>query len=504
MPDHEFDKALGEKARELRLQPSPAVWEGVAAQLQEKKRRRGAAWFLMAAAVAGLSLGGWWLAERHSPQEGHQQVVTTNPDQQAATTGSSATAKTAGENSNAADSRDVASNQPESINANSVTNSDAGTGSDAAGNAADNTTDNAVTKRRINNHNTTAYRSTVHNQMKSAAGITTGSATAKTSRKQQGNTGNTPGIDQSADNYGATILTENSVPRVPEAFAGQLPLQGKQSIAVQQPKSKTGNIRPGNLPATTISLKEKTNRKWQYSFEASAGVSTLNEQPFSGYKADQMEYQQNSSLASNGLAVIQRNPSEIKGGFSFQAKVLAHKPISSKLRLGTGIQYSYRSSQVKMGKVVDSTFALYNIGQDRILSALAYAGGTANKGKDFTNSYHYLEVPLELSWNIDRRKHWYFNNGVSLGYLVKSDALLYDKDGGVYYRDNDALNRWQAGFFSSIQYNINPKSDMQVALGPSIQYQLTPVDLTTDRKHLLHLGFSARLQWVRQSRGAMK
>ena len=49
MPDHEFDKALGEKASSLLVEPSPAVWEAVAARLKEKKRRRAIIWWFSGA-----------------------------------------------------------------------------------------------------------------------------------------------------------------------------------------------------------------------------------------------------------------------------------------------------------------------------------------------------------------------------------------------------------------------------------------------------------------------
>ena len=119
--------------------------------------------------------------------------------------------------------------------------------------------------------------------------------------------------------------------------------------------------------------------------------------------------------------------------------------------------------------------------------------GSGNNGESFHNRYHLLQVPVEFNWNIDRKEKLSWNGGIALGYLVGSDAMQYNKQAGVYYRDNDALRKWQAGLFSGIQYNFLESKGIRYSAGPFIQYQLTSLEVEHTKKHQLLVGVGARM-----------
>ena len=54
MPVNDFEKRVQQRMEELKLSPSPEVWEQVASRIREKKRRRFIFWLLL----PGLLLGG--------------------------------------------------------------------------------------------------------------------------------------------------------------------------------------------------------------------------------------------------------------------------------------------------------------------------------------------------------------------------------------------------------------------------------------------------------------
>ncbi|MFT4023272.1 MAG: hypothetical protein QM664_05750 [Flavihumibacter sp.] len=84
MPDHEFDKTIGEKAGLLLLEPSPEVWEAVAARLKEKKRRRALIWWFSGVSLLLISLGAAWQLQyrdgyEQSPNQLNIPVARTVP-----------------------------------------------------------------------------------------------------------------------------------------------------------------------------------------------------------------------------------------------------------------------------------------------------------------------------------------------------------------------------------------------------------------------------------------
>ncbi len=515
MPDHDFEKAIGERARELRLQPSPAVWEGVAAQLREKRRRRGIAWFYLAAAVIGITAGCWWLLQpgnlstQHSGQEqlsAHAKLHPSTATQPAGNGGDAAARnlpappdEPASTTSHPAGSTEAhpgtAAQQPESapgLTGNSTgtelrhpTGPEGLTETASATATASAATAGTVKGRRVNHH---------------PPRVATGAATNTTAGATQTNAARNISNESytTADELNTTLPLSREI----YPYLGFYP-GAAQSNGVQPPQKRKGDASlDAKLPATRISP-EKISSRWSFALDLGAGRSSLNREIFENYKTSAMEYQANA-MVPNGLAVIQRTPSEIKAGTSFMAGLQGSRALNKKLRLGIGVQYNYFSTHIKMGRIVDSSLALYNIGVDRVTSALAAAPNPGLKGEDFTNRYHYLQVPLELSWNIDRNKHWYWNNALVAGYLLSTDALQYDSDAGVYYPDDKSYRRWQFGLSTAVLYKLNPKSSWQLSAGPSVQYQLTPIDYSGDRRHLFVAGITTRIQFSAQSRGAMK
>jgi hypothetical protein len=195
-------------------------------------------------------------------------------------------------------------------------------------------------------------------------------------------------------------------------------------------------------------------------------------------------------MIPTGLAAPQRRPSDVKTGPAFAVGMNINRYFGSKISVGAGIHYVYMSNRIEIGSPVDSAY--YDNRQQQMVTRTAY-NGSGNNGESFHNRYHLLQVPLEFNWNIDRKEKISWNAGVAIGYLVGSDAMQYNKQAGVYYRDNDALRKWQAGIFSGVQYNFREVKGIRYSAGPFIQYQLTSLEVEHTNKHQLLVGIGGRM-----------
>jgi hypothetical protein len=64
-----------------------------------------------------------------------------------------------------------------------------------------------------------------------------------------------------------------------------------------------------------------------------------------------------------------------------------------------------------------------------------------------------------------------WNAGVSVSYLAATNALVYSPSyGGIYYRDNGAINKLYFNIGTGLSFRLKGKSGMEWALGPEILF----------------------------------
>lgn len=516
MPDHDFDKAIGERARELRLEPSPAVWEGVAGQLKEKRRKRGAAWFFLAATIIALTAGFWWKnagtadsAENDIVKVGEQQhgntVTAADPSASQPLTTEKPKPQELSNIPAAAPAAELAVEPIEDKNAGDKT-SVAGPGNTAS----DPTAKNALPhhKKLVNGSNSeVAFGSkksgSVNNKADKKRIPKDNFNSAATAATDNDNTNNKNELSSTQTIASANFSTTSNADQTREPLVylnDQLLASLYGPAVVAAPKAKKADNRvDSKLLAQKISPVK--HRRWGYALDINGGTSSIHSSLFNHYEASAFEYQANlaapdmTSLVPTNVAFIERQPSEMKAGPALNAGLQVNREISKKLTIGIGLQYAYRSTNIKLGKVVDSAAALNNSARQQQVFAAMANPGNGNKGRDFTNKYHYLQVPVELSWNFDNRNRWHWNNGISLGYLIAVSALQYNSDAGVYFPNDKNFQKLQTGIFSSVHYTINPSSHWQLSVGPSAQYQLSDMDKSGDKRKMLFIGLGARLKF---------
>jgi hypothetical protein len=475
MPDRDFDKSIQRKANELRLQPSPEVWERVAAQLNEKDRKRGFAWIWLAAAMLAGGLSLWFFGPallNESPKTGQQAQHTTNKEH----------TKTSKQNSSPLNSS--ASNNPSTTSGNNDLNSTSGSLSSSASSSnsassVDKSTQQNASDKTVSE--TIAFNASAKKKSKSR---TAARPYAKTETELF--VSKEPDFSVAANNE---LIDENRLSGKRIAFQLEKPASG----SVEDNGAKEGDTK---LSADLLaSIPEKPSKKqdnWNLAFQMGGGSGSMREGLSNSYAPRYESMAGNALLGPSVAAPLDPRPSDVKAGPSFQASIGISRPIGKKTSFITGLQYAYFSNRIEVGRKIDSSAVNSNFRLQSISGTAAYTGA-GNEGKAYYNAYHYLQIPLEIGLALDAKNRLSWNNGIVLGYLISTDALHYNETAGAYYKDNELVNKFQTSAQTSLQYRLFPGSSWNLSIGPYLNYQLRNIDKTEGSKRLFTVGLNARL-----------
>ncbi|ULQ53710.1 outer membrane beta-barrel protein [Flavihumibacter fluvii] len=480
MSARDFDKALQEKAQQLRLEPSPRVWAGVAEELHRKRRRKGAAWiFGTAALVAGLA---FLVVENY-----HESNMP----------GKNFNSEKVGKNSLNKEEQTLTSTTPDLDTNNYELNN------------------NAIDHNSTLPPSPTAAGSKLPSAALPAPRNLVNSTGGKTKSKQNNlsTPGGKPQMPQIGDmpSYFAISSNENSnitlvapekrdesrTENGPDTYTRQLEgvningiSNNGQSISVKAPAERVLNNPIDPLLITRNKLSKPD--KWHISLQFAAGSSSLVESGLQQYNSLANEYL-SSVMIPAGIATIQQRPSDVKAGPAFMAGGQLNRSLTRKLSAGIGVQYAFYSNRITVGNSPDSTVAIYNSRQELVNSNATYKAA-GNTGNTFYNQFHFIQVPVDLTWNLDNNQHWYMNAGISIGYLIGTNALQYNNQAGVYYHNNEVLRKWQTELFTGFQYKFLTSHKVPFWVGPFAKYQLNSLDQTSSNKHWLLFGVGAKFQ----------
>lgn len=125
---------------------------------------------------------------------------------------------------------------------------------------------------------------------------------------------------------------------------------------------------------------------------------------------------------------------------------------------------------------------------------------SANLGlRDYTNRYHFVELPVTLSYrfNRSRRIPLVLDGGLSLSRLVYTNALHFDGISRVYYENDDFFNKLQAGLHAGLKIGIMQNSKNPIWVGPNLRYfasGLIKRDIApAGSQHLWSFGINAKM-----------
>jgi Outer membrane protein beta-barrel domain len=202
-----------------------------------------------------------------------------------------------------------------------------------------------------------------------------------------------------------------------------------------------------------------------------------------------------NSAPNNGAPPVSYKPSAIGRGLSFSIGSFIQKGISRRFSVSTGLQYSFYSTHIRVGNRVDSFLSLQNAFGSTSVGRY-YTSAPVQTTSKYTNRFHFVEVPLSahVQLNKGNKLPILWNAGVSLSYLVATNALHFDSRTGVYYRDNSLFNKLQSNLSTGLTISLGSKSAMPVHIGPQFQWGLTSLlkDDVSDKKRLSYFGLGAK------------
>lgn len=477
MSVRDFDKALQEKAQQLRLAPSPHVWAGVAEELNRKRRRRGAAWiFTTAALVAGFAVF----------VIGYQQYKNAPAND---------LAKKAGPAISQSSGKPGTSEKPQT----GITNAEKLNPTRIDLNFTPTEEPASAGKKRPSTNVGLVTTDTKPPDLKIGEPVRLMVGLKQDSAKKQGHASIAVIRESKYKEEHNTIGTASNelLSEEPVHQARELLPVVIRGISLEQSQplvNVTQGLNTNNqLTAELVQTKKLAKPdKWHTAIIFGAGAGSIVESGLQQYNTLANEYLGSVNIPS-GIAAIQQRPSDVKSGPAFHLGGQVSRSLTRKLTVGIGFQYAYISNQITVGNSPDSTISIYNNRQQLVTNNVAYKAA-GNSGTRYYNQFHFIQLPLEFNFGLGQKQRWHYSAGASIGYLVGIHALQYNSQAGVYYKDNEAYKKWQTTIFTGFQYTFSKANKIPFLVGPFAQYQLSSLDKTNTNKHLLMYGLSAKFQ----------
>lgn len=443
-----FEKEVQRKMEELGLTPSAPVWEKIESQIKpEKRKRRAIFWFFLACL---LLAGGWWSYQ--SLNKNHQQasmeieapVEKNSPGKISISTGtrqqsdSSTGVVDSGINTEKIESQDRKP-QSHSVNINSS---------------------NVIeTKKRLENKTLEIVKPKTREEKFIQEQIVTSATAQEDQRSDLQITSVKPlNKETSSDkNTSSTSIIDSQV-------------VAKEQVPVTIDSAVSPVINKEEIPLLKIdsSLKKKVaaaGKKWKKQITINVGHSSYASGLFFNTPARVNDAFQSSIGAPN---FISYSPANISKGFAFAAGFLLTRQLSKKWEFAVGLQYSYYSTQTRIGdkKAID-TAVTFNMDK---MAVEEFFTNTGNN--NYTSRFHVAEIPVRFSYQPLQKLPLHISVGASYGRLLSTNALTYSRPSNLYYKNKENYNRDYMPITASVQYRFKSKKSFAIQTGPVIQYNV--------------------------------
>jgi hypothetical protein len=486
MRENEFERKVQEQFDELHMRPSASVWSQVEKELQKKKRRRVVFYLSM---LAGIGLLGYFsstfLSNSISGESitGRQQSTSPVTDQKAEGNKSGTTTI----NTVAPGQSLVTTERPNS----------------------------SLVDQQSTQPQETLPGKVIYNQKPAGVGT----------KGQLVIIQKAPPVKKAipVEEKKITIIKDQDIPVIPGN-------ETDQSIATKTQDEKATAITAADTvkkmdsaiaktevpekeePAIATSKKEPgKSRKVKWGFDLSAGVNFSRDKFLSlpsGNLAyadfnQSVDYSLNSApvsgVGSNPFASPPvRPPSPVEAGIGFKAGLVAEVKLTEKSSLLTGVRYTYLSETIRVGSYTDTVIASSYSQTNNVPEVRAVNGYYGPQTQMRRNNYHFIELPLsyQVQLNKGKKMQVLWNGGVSAGYLLATNAVVYDTAArGIYYKDKKAFNKLHLNVISGLSFRFGDKNKLQWSVGPEFSMDMTRLlkyDVILKKRYLLYGGLTAR------------
>jgi len=468
MPANEFEKQVQDIMEDLKLTPSPPVWENIEEQIRKKKdRRRIIFWFLFFFLILS---GGLWL--------------------------------TIGINNKGSNDQKARSEQTRIENSNPTVNL-----SKKDQNAIINK-QNKTTAPKTNKHDdkeTTTAKKLIEKQ-KPKNDLVTKAHTPKRVKKEETNT---PPVKKQIEIDGSKLQKEpeiNSIVSMPKndkpaETVNEQPTKTETQIAdetrpatdstqnldsvaqTKQPVAETNPIKQEN--------KKSKNHKWQKQISAEIGWSDY------GYGFLDVGEKSYTAATSGSSASPFSNPvhapQRVTKGLAAALGFGLTRSVSKRFEISFGLQYHYFTTQTKTGAVVEKDSTI-NYQADKISISRYYKNGNQ---LNYTNNFHVIEIPVSVQYRLFKNFPLDLGLGASYGHLLKTNALSFNSQSNIYYRNKKDYVTDYINIFSSLQYSWLRKTKFSIRSGPGLYYNASRLQRSNSYEypHLFSAGIKTSIKF---------
>jgi hypothetical protein len=239
---------------------------------------------------------------------------------------------------------------------------------------------------------------------------------------------------------------------------------------------------------------KKKSSSWKIGFTGSAGISNINQSLFTSAYTSYPAYAANPPAGSTmGATGGFYGSSNLSAGFAFGVGVFVNRNLSKRISFSAGMNYRYYSTKINTGNKVDSSIYVYtgSVQSYPVNSFYRNAGGNT-----YINQYQFVELPLSVNFQLNRSNKTpvIWDAGLSLAWLVSSNALHFDPYSNVYYKNNQLFNKTQINTATAILVGFN-LHHAELQLGPQLLYGLTGLlkGSTASPEHLFYFGLKVSI-----------
>ncbi|MET0393911.1 MAG: hypothetical protein ABW019_12255 [Chitinophagaceae bacterium] len=486
MPENEFEKAVQQRMEELRLPPAPSVWLRVEEELKKKRKRRIGFFFLLLVGLTLLGYSGYLLSGHHrAPVQAGQKEVVAKPVADT-TTIHVPTDHT---------KQDIAIKNDTPV---------AGTAAADQKTPAQTTATNGAViqgSRQLLPAGPSPTNRVVSAVPRKAYSATSSPAVAPVQQQPVPVPVNTPvttGADGRQDSPVITAMQDMPAAGKPDTLVLATVADRPDTTAFTAAIGRQPDSLAEKNTDPLAAIQKKKDSKLRFGIDLSAGITTSRNNLFSlqtpAYSAD---FPYSSPSSSTGGSTPIAPPSLIRAGPSVRIGGLAELSLSRRSRMAAGLRYTYLSEKIKVGNYRD-TAVLSNSYLGNSISLTGIYRGP--QSKPHTNRYHFIELPIWYRLRLGNGKlplTW--NAGLSAGYLLGTNALVYDTAaGGIYVHNLKALRRFQASVNTGFSLRFGRQGGLEWSVGPEFSMALTQLvrqEPFIKKRYLLYGGISVRLLW---------
>lgn len=504
MQENKFENRVQQQMEGFHIRPSGEVWEKVEKELRKKKKRRVVFYiFFLAGAFSLIGYSGYFLSNKTKSTISQRNTSKpVNPDNPVKNDGPVLHDKTpvAGKQPSLKEDQSTFDKQKNNTTADKIYSQETGPVSLTPGTADENESliHGDQNKKTIEEKaKKPATRENLQNEFNDVS--VNNNAVGE---EDKTNLQTKPPVTKAKEKADQPVVTGKEFAGEKQiAIAGEKVQPKEDSVAKEIAIMKNS---PPTAKEDMATAKEKIKKtvKMNWGIELSGGVSASRENVFSftdGQKSLNVAdfrspplMSNNNSLASPPIVYL---PSAIKPGPSFSIGLTGEIQLSKRSSLSSGLRYAYFSNNIKVGAYKDTAVSFSNSYSQAVQVGAIYRG---YHQEDYTNRFHFIQLPLQYHLQLNKgiKIPITWNIGGSAGYLISTDALVYDTAArGIYYHDKAAFNKFHWNLNTGFSFRFGNKNKIKWSLGPELSLAMNKLtkDNYARNQFLLYGGITGKV-----------